>query len=193
MPPGCGRRVGDVPMFTSSFYFFQGPRRVYSAAVIGTIASVAPTLGPVIGGWLTDTLDWHWLFYVNLLPGVVITVLTVLLVRIDEPDWTLLKNADYPGIVLMAIALGTLEYVLEEGSRWNWFDDRTIRNCAWIAAVSGLLFVWRSLTYAHPVVELRALTNRNFAVGCFLSLCHWYWHFFDDLSDAAVSWLRARL
>ena len=180
-------------MFTSSFYFFQGPRRVYSAAVIGTIASVAPTLGPVIGGWLTDTLDWHWLFYVNLLPGVVITVLTVLLVRIDEPDWTLLKNADYPGIVLMAIALGTLEYVLEEGSRWNWFDDRTIRNCAWIAGISGVLFVVRSLTYAHPVVDLRALTNRNFAVGCFLSLCHWYWHFFDDLSDAAVSWLRARL
>jgi len=156
-------------MFTSSFYFFQGQRRVYSAAVIGTIASVAPTLGPVIGGWLTDTLDWHWLFYVNLLPGVVITVLTVLLVRIDEPDWTLLKNADYPGIVLMAIALGTLEYVLEEGSRWNWFDDRTIRNCAWIAGISGVLFVLRSLTYAHPVVELRALANRNFAVGCFLS------------------------
>ena len=180
-------------MFTSSFYFFQGQRRVYSAAVIGTIASVAPTLGPVIGGWLTDTLDWHWLFYVNLLPGVVITVLTVLLVRIDEPDWRLLKNADYPGIALMAIALGTLEYVLEEGSRWNWFDDRTIRNCAWIAGISGVLFVVRSLTYAHPVVDLRALTNRNFAVGCFLSLCHWYWHFFDDLSDAAVSWLRARL
>jgi DHA2 family multidrug resistance protein len=156
-------------MFTSSFYFFQGPRRVYSAAVIGTIASVAPTLGPVIGGWLTDTLDWHWLFYVNLLPGAVITVLTVLLVRIDEPDWTLLKNADYPGIVLMAIALGTLEYVLEEGSRWNWFDDRMIRNCAWIAGISGLLFVLRSLSYAHPVVDLRALANRNFAVGCFLS------------------------
>src|SRR5690349_22029914 len=54
-------------MFTSSFYFFQGPRRVYSAAVIGAIASVAPTLGPVIGGWLTDALNWHSLFYVNLL------------------------------------------------------------------------------------------------------------------------------
>jgi DHA2 family multidrug resistance protein len=156
-------------MFTSSFYFFQGPRRVYSAAVIGTIASVAPTLGPVIGGWITDALDWRWLFYVNLIPGIVITVLTALLVRIDEPDWKLLKDADYPGIALMAIALGTLQYVLEEGSRWNWFDDRTIRNCAWIAGISGVLFVLRSLTYAHPVVDLRALTNRNFAVGCFLS------------------------
>jgi MFS transporter, DHA2 family, multidrug resistance protein len=156
-------------MFTSSFYFFQGQRRIYSAAVIGTIASVAPTLGPVIGGWITDTLDWHWLFYVNLVPGVAITVLTALLVRIDEPDWTLLKDADYPGIALMAVALGTLEYVLEEGSRWNWFDDRTIRHCAWVAAIAGVLFVIRSLTFARPVVDLRALTNRNFAVGCFLS------------------------
>src|SRR6266540_3807102 len=57
-------------VFTSSFDYFQGSRRVYSAAVIGTIASIAPTLGPVIGGWITDTLNWHWLFYVNLAPGI---------------------------------------------------------------------------------------------------------------------------
>ncbi len=156
-------------MFTSAFHFFEGQRRVYAAAVIGTIASVAPTLGPVIGGWITDTLDWHWLFYVNLLPGIAVTILVALCVRIDEPDLRLLKEADYPGIVLMAIALGTLQYVLEEGSRWNWFDDATIRQCSWIAAVAGVLFVLRSLTYANPVVDLRALGNRNFAVGCFLS------------------------
>src|SRR6187551_1631938 len=101
-------------VFTSSFYYFQGSRRVYSAAVIGTIASVAPTLGPVIGGWITDTLNWHWLFYINLVPGVAITLLIPLLVDIDRPDMRLLKEADYPGIVLMAVCLGTLEYVLEE-------------------------------------------------------------------------------
>src|SRR6201992_2740358 len=78
-------------VFTSSFHYFQGPRRVYSAAAIGTIASVAPTLGPVIGGWITDTLNWHWLFYVNLVPGVLVTVLVALMVRIDEPDRTLLR------------------------------------------------------------------------------------------------------
>jgi DHA2 family multidrug resistance protein len=156
-------------MFTSSFHFFQGPRRVYSAAVVGTIASVAPTLGPVIGGWITDTLDWHWLFYVNLIPGIAVTILVVVMVRIDEPDLKLLKQADYLGIALMAVALGTLEYVLEEGSRWNWFDDATIRACAWAAGITGILFIVRSLTYAQPVVDLRALTNRNFAVGCFLS------------------------
>jgi DHA2 family multidrug resistance protein len=92
-----------------------------------------------------------------------------LLIKIDEPDLSLLKEADYLGITLMAVALGTPEYVLEEGSRWNWFDDATIRNCAWIAAIAGVSFVIRSLTFARPVVDLRALKNRNFAVGGFLS------------------------
>ena len=156
-------------VFTSSFHYFQGPRRVYSAAVIGTIASVAPALGPVIGGFITDTLDWHWLFYVNLVPGIAIILLVPLLVDIDKPDLRLLKEADYPGIALMAVFLGTLEYVLEEGTRWNWFDDSTIRACAYVSAASGLAFVVRSLTFARPVVDLRALTNRNFAIGCFLS------------------------
>ena len=68
-------------VFTSSFHYFQGPRRVYSAAVIGTIASIAPTLGPVIGGWITDTLNWHWLFYINLVPGIAITLLVPMLVQ----------------------------------------------------------------------------------------------------------------
>jgi len=156
-------------VFTSSFHFFQGHRRVYSAAFIGTIASIAPTLGPVIGGWITDTLDWHWLFYINLIPGIAITILVPILVRIDKPDLSLLKGADYPGIALMALGLGTLEYVLEEGTRWNWFSDTKIVAGAWIAGVSLSLFVIRSLTYRTPVVDLRALGNRNFALGCILS------------------------
>jgi DHA2 family multidrug resistance protein len=153
-------------VFTSSFHYFQGPKRVYSAAVVGTIASVAPTLGPVIGGWITDTWNWHWLFYVNILPGFIITILVPILVKIDEPDLKLLKEADYPGIILMAMSLGTLEYVLEEGTRANWFDDSTIRTATAVAVVSGILFFVRSLTFARPVVDLRAFGNRNFAIGC---------------------------
>jgi DHA2 family multidrug resistance protein len=156
-------------VFTSSFHYFQGQKRVYAAAVIGAIASIAPTLGPVIGGWITDTLNWRWLFYVNVVPGILVTALVPFLVRIDEPDFSLLKDADYLGIALMAAALGSLEYVLEEGSRWNWFDDGTITFYAVVAAVSGMLFMIRSLTFARPVVDLRALSDRNFLVGCILS------------------------
>ncbi len=156
-------------VFTSTFHYFPGQKRVYAAAVVGTIASIAPTLGPVIGGYITDALNWHWLFYVNLLPGILITIFSAMLVDIDKPDIKLLRDADYIGIILMALGLGTLEYVLEEGSRWNWFSDSTITTCAWIAGISLLAFIARCLMIASPVVDFRALTNRNFAVGCFLS------------------------
>jgi DHA2 family multidrug resistance protein len=156
-------------VFTSSFHYFQGKRRVYAAAVIGTIASIAPTLGPVIGGWITDTLNWRWLFYINLFPGVLVALLTPVLVKIDEPDLSLLKKADYLGIALMAVGLGSLQYVLEEGARWNWFDDQTIQTFSVLAVVAGILFIIRSLTYANPVVDLRALGDRNFLVGSILS------------------------
>jgi DHA2 family multidrug resistance protein len=156
-------------VFTSSFHYFQGNKRVYAAAVIGTIASIAPTLGPVIGGYITDALNWHWLFYINFIPGTLVAIFVGLLVKIDEPDLSLLREADYPGIALMAAGLGTLEYVLEEGTRWNWFSDSTITECAWIAFLSLIAFFIRSMIVKNPVVDFRAFTNRNFALGCFLS------------------------
>jgi DHA2 family multidrug resistance protein len=156
-------------VFTSSFHYFQGPKRVYAAAVIGTIASVAPTLGPVIGGFITDALDWHWLFYINLVPGVVVASLVAWLVRIDEPDVSLLREADYLGIAMMAVGLGTLEYFLEEGTRWNWFSDSTITECAWVSGISLLAFFIRSMVAKNPVVDFRAFKDRNFAIGCLLS------------------------
>ncbi len=156
-------------VFTSSFHYFRGNRRIYAAAVIGTIGSIAPTLGPVIGGWITDTLTWRWLFYVNLIPGLLVTAGVALLVDIDAADLSLLKGADYLGIVLMALFLGSLEYVLEEGARWNWLSDQTIRTFTTVAAIAGALFVARSLLFHNPVVDLRALRNRNFLLGCVLS------------------------
>jgi DHA2 family multidrug resistance protein len=100
---------------------------------------------------------------------VFVAVVVPMLVRIDRPNLALLRGADYPGIALMALFLGCLEYTLEEGPRWDWFGDDTIRTTAWIAAIAGFAFIWRSLTYAQPVVDLRALKSRNFSLGCFFS------------------------
>ncbi|MBN4666433.1 DHA2 family efflux MFS transporter permease subunit [Pandoraea nosoerga] len=159
-----------IPLvFTTAFAFFTGPQRVLAAAVVGGLSSLAPTLGPTIGGWITDNYSWHWLFFVNLVPGIFVTVTVPLLVRIDRPDWSLLRGADYLGMALMAVCLGCLEYTLEEGPRWDWFGDDTIRTTAWLAGLCGIAFVWRSLAYSRPVVDLRALKDRNFALGCFFS------------------------
>ncbi|MFZ6049784.1 DHA2 family efflux MFS transporter permease subunit [Pseudomonas sp. CR3202] len=159
-----------IPMvFTTGFLYFDGKQRVVVAATIGGIASLAPTLGPVVGGWITDISSWPWLFYINLVPGLFVTVVVPLMVRIDKPDWSLLKGADYPAMLLMAVFLGCLEYTMEEGPRWNWFSDDTIRTTAWISAISGLAFIFRSLTTKNPIVDLRALNERNFALGCLFS------------------------
>lgn len=156
-------------VFTTAFVFFENKQRVVAAATIGAIASLAPTLGPTLGGWITDNSSWHWLFFINLVPGVFVTVAVPLLVNIDRPDFSLLKNADYLGMVLLAIFLGCLEYTLEEGPRWNWFSDRVILTNAWLSGIAGVAFIARSLLYAHPVVDLRALKDRNFALGSFFS------------------------
>ena len=156
-------------VYTSAFFYFQGHQRIIAAAVVGALASLAPTFGPTIGGWITDHYSWHWLFFINLVPGIFVAVLVPILVRIDKPNLSLLRGADYLGMVLLGVALGCLEYTLEEGPRWNWFEDNTILTTAWISGLAGVAFIWRGLTFHNPVVDLSAMKNINFALGCFFS------------------------
>ena len=159
-----------IPLvFTTAFMYFTGKQRVIAASTIGAIASLAPTLGPAVGGWITDISSWHWLFYINLVPGLFVTFAVPMLVKVDRPNLALLKGADYIGMILMAVFLGCLEYTLEEGPRWNWFSDSTIATTAWMAGISGALFIWRCLEISEPIVDLRALRDRNFALGCLFS------------------------
>jgi len=159
-----------IPLvFTTAFAFFAGPQRVVAAATVGALASLAPTLGPTVGGWITDHFSWHWLFFINLVPGLFVTLVVPMLVKVDSPNLSLLRGADYVGMALMAVSLGCLEYTLEEGPRWDWLSDDTILATAWISALAGAAFVWRSLRHPNPVVDLRALTDRNFSLGCFFS------------------------
>jgi MFS transporter, DHA2 family, multidrug resistance protein len=155
--------------YTASVILFPGKQKAVAASFVTAAAGLAPTVGPVVGGWITDSWSWQWLFYINIVPGMLITSLVPMLVRMDKPDLTLLKGADYLGIVLMALCLGCLDYVLEEGARWDWFGDDTIRTCAWISGLAGIGFVVRCLTFGRPVVDLRALASRNFALGCWFS------------------------
>jgi MFS transporter, DHA2 family, multidrug resistance protein len=156
-------------VFTTASVLFPGKQRLIASTTIGALASLAPAIGPVIGGWITDQWSWHWLFYLNVVPGLVVALLVPKYVHIDTPDLSLLKKGDYLGIVLMSGFLGCLEYVLEEGPRKNWFGDDVILTCAWICAICGFLFLVHAFTAKEPIVDLRALGVRNFGIGSLLS------------------------
>ncbi len=161
---------GMVPtVFASAYLIFQGPRQKFIAPVVGLIATLAPTIGPTVGGYLTDAWSWHWLFFINVVPGIIVTIATILLVDFDEPDFALLKNFDWCGLLSMAGFLGALEYVLEEGPRYEWFDDDTILIVAIVSGISAVIFFARVLTARAPIVDLSAFANRNFSVGSLFS------------------------
>ena len=153
-------------VFATGYALFTGKKRALIPATLGLLSSLAPTIGPTLGGWITDILSWHWLFFVNIVPGIVIATTIPFFEAIDEPDFSLLRRFDFIGLLLLALSLASLEYVLEEGYRWGWMGDPVIRDWAWISILSGVLFIWRSLVHASPIVDLHALKNRTFAVAC---------------------------
>ncbi len=157
---------GMIPtVFATSFTAFPPSKRAPVTVVIGLVATLGPTVGPTLGGYLTEQFSWHWLFLINLLPGLAVATIVWNCIDIDRPNPSLLKGIDLPGIALMALFLGSLDYVIEEGARNQWFEDDAIRDFAIIAILAGTGFFWRVLTYAQPIVNLRSLRNVNFALG----------------------------
>ena len=148
---------------------FHGRQLASVIAIISVILSLASTLGPTLGGFLTDTFSWHWLFLVNIVPGLAVAAVVWVTIDIDKPDFSLLRYFDLTGMLLMAAFLGCLEYALHEGPRWDWFDDGTICVAVLVSVAGGVLFFWRVLTYRQPIVDLRAFLNRNFAFGTFFT------------------------
>jgi DHA2 family multidrug resistance protein len=161
---------GMIPtVFATSFMIFPRSRMGLITPLIGLVATLAPTIGPTIGGYLTDTLSWHWLFFINIGPGLVVTFVTFWLIDFDKPNLKLFEHFDWSGLLFMAAFLGALEYVLEEGPRNDWFGDETVLACAWVSGLAAMAFFVRVLTAREPIVDLRAFANRNFALGSLFS------------------------
>ncbi len=157
-------------VFATTFLLFPPAKRASMSVLIGLTATLAPTIGPTLGGWLTQELSWHWLFLINVPFGILVAVVVWTCLDIDRPNWDLRHSFDLFGLTMMAGFLGALEYVLEEGNKNDWFADQTICLLTLVSAVCGVLFFWRMLTRRDPMVDLRAFTNKNFASGCFFSL-----------------------
>src|ERR1700716_3489186 len=164
--------AGMIPtVFASAYTVFPRSKFYIVGPIIGLVATLAPTIGPTVGGFITDAMSWHWLFFINIVPGIGITVGVLALVGFDQPNSKLLDRFDWWGLIFMAGFLGSLEYVLEEGPQYEWLQDTSVAVCAAVCLVSAIAFFWRVLTAAEPVVDIRTFTDRNFAIGCLISFC----------------------
>jgi MFS transporter, DHA2 family, multidrug resistance protein len=161
---------GMIPtVFATAYLIFPRSKVPMISPMIGLVATLAPTIGPTVGGYLTDVLSWHWLFFVNIVPGLIVTIATFVLIDFDRPNFALFRTFDWFGLLTMAGFLGSLEFVLEEGPRYDWFSDDTILMFTWVSAISAFAFFIRVLTATTPIVDLRSFTDRNFALGSLFS------------------------
>ena len=141
-------------------------QRGISSAIFGLTVTFAPAIGPTVGGWLTDAYSWHFIFYINVLPGMLL--LAMIGWGLDRAPMRLerLARGDWGGIACMAVGLASLEYVLEEGQRKDWFGDDRILLSAVLATVFLLGFVTIELRRKEPFIDLRLLARRTLGVAC---------------------------
>jgi DHA2 family multidrug resistance protein len=138
-------------------------------ALFGLGVMVGPTIGPTLGGFLTDNYGWPWIFYINVPLGLVAAGMIAAYVH-DPAYQKRPPTVDYVGIGLLAASVGALQYLLEHGQRDDWFDSRLIASLAVIGVVGGALLLWRELTTEHPVIDFRVLRHRQMWVGTLLGI-----------------------
>jgi DHA2 family multidrug resistance protein len=138
-------------------------------ALFGLGVMVGPTIGPTLGGWLTDNYGWPWIFYINLPVGILAAVMIAAYVH-DPEGRRRPPSIDYVGIALLAVSVGAIQYVLEHGQREDWFDSSLITTLVVIGIIGGVFLLWRELTTEHPVIDFRVLRHRQMWVGTLLGV-----------------------
>ena len=145
-------------------------KRGMAQAIYGLGVIIGPTLGPPLGGYIVDNFSWPYIFYINIPIGVIATLLTLQFVRSPKyAEKKLSSEIDWWGIALLAISVGSLQYVLERGHDDDWFSSYTIIVLTVTAVLGFFFFIWREFAYKNPIVDLRVLKNGNLRVGTILS------------------------
>lgn len=145
-------------------------KRGMAQAIYGMGVIVGPTLGPPLGGYLVDNYSWPYIFYINLPIGILAAFLTFIYVKSPKYGQKLRANqVDWIGIILLATFIGSLQFVLEHGQQDDWFNNGLIVALS-VASLFGLiLFIWREMTYEHPIVNLRVLKDGNLRIGTIMT------------------------
>lgn len=167
---GCGGGALLVTSQTIITESYPPEKRGIAQAIYGLGVIVGPTLGPPLGGYIVDNFSWPYIFYINIPLGVIAALFTFQFVR--SPVFgakSAAKDVDWLGIALLAISVGSLQYVLERGQDEDWFNDPWITTFAVTFVFGFFCFIWRELTFRNPIVQLRVLKNGNLRVGTVMS------------------------
>lgn len=164
-----------IPLvFSAVFLLFPLRQQALATTIAGVLAVLAPTVGPVVGGWITETWSWHWLFLINIGPGVLAALAAAYCLSKEKPELTRLRALDGVSLLFLALGLAALEIGLKEAPDRGWLSPLVL-GLLTIALLSGASFVQRTLRAlrtpgdAKPLVDLTLLKNRDFAAGCLLS------------------------
>ena len=155
-------------VFAAVFLLFPQRRQGVATTVAGVLAVLAPTVGPIVGGWITETFSWHWLFLIKVAPGVAAIAVAAEVLPRDASRLSLIRSVDWLSPAMLAIALAALEIALKKGPQRGWLSGLVLGLLV-LAGISGVGFVRRSLSAQPPVVDLSNFANRCFAVGCIWS------------------------
>jgi DHA2 family multidrug resistance protein len=160
-----------IPMaFTLVFTKLPKPQQSIGLAMFALAVTFAPAIGPTIGGYLTENYGWQTIFYVNVIPTIVMVTTLYFTLEREPMQLGLLAEGDWFGIVTMAVGLASLQAVLEEGNKDDWFGSPFIVKLAIVAAVSLALFIANELIVEKPLLRLRLLTQRSFGLGTISSI-----------------------
>jgi MFS transporter, DHA2 family, multidrug resistance protein len=155
-------------VFSAVFLLFPPRQQTIATTLAGVLAVLAPTVGPLVGGWITETYSWHWLFLINVGPGVAVALLAARFLPAEKSALRLARHIDIAALGLMALSLGALEIALKQAPQDGWGSGLVIGLLVLSAASLGA-FVRRSLGRERSIVDLSALADRNFAISCALS------------------------
>ncbi len=158
-----------IPIMMANIYIIFKPKEVpIILSIAATIGVSSIALGPILGGVLTEYLNWRWMFLYNIPIGIIILILGYLFIDLNKKDKSLISKIDYQGILLLAISLISLLIFLEEGESRDWFFSNFIFISFSIFIICVIFFIKRELTITNPVVDLRIFTEKNFFIGAII-------------------------
>ena len=165
----CGGAL--IPLaFTLTLIKLPEHHRAKGMALFAMTATFAPSIGPSLGGWLTEHLGWEYIFYINIPPGLLMIAGLLYGLEKKASDWALLNNTDYAGILTLGLGLGCLQVFLEEGHRKDWLESDLIVGLGGIALVSLITFIILQLSRPNPLIDLGILRDRNFGLSSISSV-----------------------